>query len=157
MSRNLYDPSNDTLSPLAGYQSVDSALSSTSGNPVSNRVVKAALDGKANASTVASQIQTLTNQVSNKADTASVISNVYEVTTPAFSSLPQTFTAQGITANHNLVVDGFAFLSNPSAQGSDWTVTTGANTIKISGTFSGSTATTVTMTLGVKRSITATT
>ena len=156
MSRNLYDPSNDTLTPLAGYQSVDSALSDTSANPVMNRVVKAALDGKADASTVASQIQTLTNQVSNKADTASVISDVYEVTTPAFSSLPQTFRAQGITANHNLVVDGYAKLSNPSALGSDWTVTTGANTITISGTFSGSTATTVTMTLGVKRSITAT-
>lgn len=92
----------------------------------------------------------------NQTLTNSVISDVYEVTTPAFSSLPQTFTAQGITANHNLVVDGYAKLSNPSALGSDWTVTTGANTITISGTFSGSTATTVTMTLGVKRAITAT-
>lgn len=105
---------------------------------------------------VSSQIQTLTNQVSDKADTVSVISDVYEVTTPAFSSLPQTFIAQGITANHKLVVDGYAKLSNPSAQSNDWTVTTGANTITISGTFNGSTATTVTMTLGVKRTITAT-
>lgn len=102
---------------------------------------------------ISSQIQTLTN---NKADTVSVISDVYEVTTPAFSSLPQTFTAQGITANHKLVVDGYAMLSNPSAQGSDWTITPGTNTITISGTFSGSMATTVTMTLGVKRAITAT-
>ena len=62
MSRNLYDSSNDTLTPLAGYQSIDSALSSTSGNPVMNRVVKAALDDKADASTVASQIQTLSNK-----------------------------------------------------------------------------------------------
>ena len=82
------------------------------------------------------------------------ITDVYQITTPSFSSLPQTYTAQGITANHELVQDGYALLSNPSAQGSDWTITTGANTITISGTFSGSTATTVKMTLGIKRTLT---
>ena len=82
------------------------------------------------------------------------ITDIYQITTPSFSSLPQTYTAQGITANHELVQDGYALLSNPSAQGSDWTITTGANTITISGTFSGSTATTVKMTLGIKRSLT---
>jgi len=89
------------------------------------------------------------------AEMAKGITDVIEVTTPSFSSLPQTYTVSGITANHTLVQDGFAFLSNPSAQGSDWTITTAANAVTISGTFSGTTATTVKMSLGVKRSVTA--
>lgn len=87
---------------------------------------------------------------------AAAITDVYEVTTPAFSSLPQTFNAPGITSDHKLIVDGSAVLSTPSAQGNDWTITTGTDTITISGTFAGSTATTVKMTLGIKRAITAT-
>lgn len=76
---------------------------------------------------------------------------VTKVTTPSFSSLPQTFSAAGITADYELVQNGFALLSTPSAQGSDWTITTGAGTITIAGTFSGSTATTVTMSLSIPR------
>ena len=92
----------------------------------------------------------------NRELTEECITDVFEVTTPAFSSLPQTFTAPGITADHELIVDGSAMLSNPSSQGGDWTITTGRNSITISGTFAGSTATTVNMTLGIKRAITAT-
>ena len=87
---------------------------------------------------------------------AAAITDVYEVTTPAFSSLPQTFNAPGITSDHKLIVDGSAVLSTPSAQVNDWTITTGSNSITISGNFAGSTATTVKMTLGIKRAITAT-
>ena len=46
MSRHSYDSSNDTLTPIGGYQSVDDTLSATSQNPVKNRAVKAALDKK---------------------------------------------------------------------------------------------------------------
>lgn len=46
---------------------VDSELSNTSTNPVQNKVVTAALNTKANASDVNSQIQTLSNQVNTKA------------------------------------------------------------------------------------------
>lgn len=77
--------------------------------------------------------------------------NAMVVTTPSFSSLPQTFSAAGITEDYELVQNGFAMLSTPSAQGSDWTITTGAGTIAINGTFSGSTPTTVTMSLTIPR------
>lgn len=117
--------------------------------------------------TVGTNIQlsdTITEQIADvesaiDANTTAIskgFTDVIEVTTPTFSSLPQTFTATGVTANHTLVQDGFALLSNTSAMGNDWTITTGANSVTISGTFSGSTATSVTMTLGVKNSINAT-
>lgn len=133
----------------------NSSLGSAANKDATNVITSGSTD-LIEAGAVYTANQTLSNQVSNKADTVSVISDVYEVTTPAFSSLPQTFTAQGITAYHTLVVDGYAKFSNPSAQGNDWTVITGENTITIRGIFNGSTATTVTMTLGVKRAITAT-
>lgn len=44
MSRNVYDPTNDTLNQIAGWQAVDSSLSSTSENPVQNKILKGALD-----------------------------------------------------------------------------------------------------------------
>lgn len=84
------------------------------------------------------------------------IRDVYQVTTPSFSSLPQTFTATGITADHKLIVDGYALVTPESSKGSDWDVETGANSIKITGTFNGSTATTVKMTLGIPNTKTAT-
>ena len=86
----------------------------------------------------------------------SSIQDVYQVTTPSFSSLPQTFTALGITSDHRLVVDGYANVNPESSKGSDWTIITGTNSIQITGTFNGSTAATVKMTLGVLRTKTAT-
>lgn len=77
------------------------------------------------------------------------VSDVIQVTTPTFTSLPVTFRADGLTANHELIDDGHAFVSVPSSMGSSWAVTCGANTITISGTFSGSTATYVKATLFV--------
>jgi hypothetical protein len=100
----------------------------------------------------ATTVQAALDEIDGNVDTLAAkvtMTNVYKVTTPSFSSLPQTFTVNGITANHELVQDGFALLSTPSAQGNDWTITTGTNTVTISGTFSGSTATTVTMSLGI--------
>ena len=85
-----------------------------------------------------------------------MVKDVYVVTTPSFSSLPQTFTAPGINANHRLLVDGYALVTPESSKGSDWDIETGTNSIKITGTFNGSTATTVKMTLGIPRSKTAT-
>lgn len=77
------------------------------------------------------------------------VSDVIQVTTPTFTSLPATFRADGLTANHELIDDGHAFVSVPSSMGSSWAVTCGANTITISGTFSGSAATYVKATLFV--------
>lgn len=66
------------------------------------------------------------------------------------TSLPKTFSgATGVTANHELVVDGFARVSPSGSMGSEWSVTCGSGTITLNGTFSGSTSTTVIVTVGI--------
>lgn len=62
------------------------------------------------------------------------------VTSSSFSSLPQTLSNANLTANH-VVVN--SVLSNPSAQTSDWTITTSARSLSISGSISGSTTITL--------------
>lgn len=52
------------------------------------------------------------------------------------STLPTTISKAGITATMEVVKSR---LSNPNAQGSDWTVTSAAGTITISGTILGTT------------------
>ena len=61
---------------------------------------------------------------------------VLDVTTPSFNSLSQTFYHSAITANHKVVS---YTLSNPSAQTSDWTISTGPGYFIITGSISGST------------------
>lgn len=58
----------------------------------------------------------------------------------SFSSLPQTLSNANITADH-IVME--SILSNPSAQTSDWTVTTSAGSLTISGSISGTTTITL--------------
>lgn len=65
------------------------------------------------------------------------------ITTDSFSSLPHTYTNSAIKAYHT-VVD--AQLSTPSAQTSDWTVTTSDGSLTISGSISGSTTVTLKLT-----------
>lgn len=82
------------------------------------------------------------------------------VTTPSFSSIPSggiTWNATGVTANHELEQDGYALVTPSSSMGGDWKITTGAGTVKLTGTFVGSTATTIKMTLKVPKKVTATT
>ena len=62
------------------------------------------------------------------------------VTTPSFSSLPQTISNSNINSNHVLIN---SVLSNPSAQISDWTITTSDGSLTISGSISGSTTATL--------------
>lgn len=59
---------------------------------------------------------------------------------PAFSSLPQTVSDDRINAQH-VVVN--SVLGTPSAQTSDWTVTTSDGSLTIAGSISGSTALTL--------------
>lgn len=71
-----------------------------------------------------------------------VTRNLYsliEVTLPSVSGDSLSYTAAGITADHELVQDGFAYLSNPEAVLGDITLTTGTNSITVSGTFVGTT------------------
>lgn len=67
------------------------------------------------------------------------------ITTDTFSSLPHTYSNTKIKAHH-VVVD--SQLSNPSAQTSDWTVTTANGSMTIAGPISGSTTLTVKLTKG---------
>ena len=83
----------------------------------------------------------------SKADTTAVFDKVIEVTLEDVSSNNLSFNVTGITADHVLVQNGFAYLSDPSAIGSDITITTGTGTIIISGTLNGTTD--IIMTLGV--------
>lgn len=69
------------------------------------------------------------------------------------ASLPKTFTVTGVTANHEVIE---SYLSNGFAQPEDWTVTTAANSITISGDFEGSTATNLILYLGIPESVTGT-
>lgn len=78
---------------------------------------------------------------------------VVKVVLSSITSLPKTYTVTGLTANHEVTEYQ---LSNPNAQAGDWTVTTAANSLTLSGTFNGSTATNVTMYLGIPETITAT-
>lgn len=59
---------------------------------------------------------------------------------PSFSSLPQTITDDRINTHHIVLNSVFG---NPSAQTSDWTVTTSDGSLTISGSMSGSTTLTL--------------
>jgi len=78
---------------------------------------------------------------SNPASTASVIEGMrlMEVTLTNVSDSSRIFNISGITANHTLVQNGCAYLSNPEAVGSDLTLTTGNGTISVAGTLTGQT------------------
>ena len=80
----------------------------------------------------------------NKPDIDSL--KVLVVTLSAFSSLPATFYETAVTADHVCIK---AELGTPSAQTGDWTVTTSAGELTISGSISGST--TATLYLAIKQ------
>ena len=82
--------------------------------------------------------------IANKPDIDSL--KVLVVTLASFSSLPATFYETGVTADHVCIK---AELGTPSAQTGDWTVTTSAGELTISGSISGST--TATLYLAIKQ------
>lgn len=85
-----------------------------------------------------------TNLVSSGGVKAALDSEVIVVNLASFSSLPQTVSNAAIKADH-VVIN--STLGTPSAQTGDWTVTTAAGSLTISGNISGST--TLTLTLGL--------
>ena len=102
--------------------------------------------------TAAQKTQVRTNIGAVSESDVATATKIVEVTTPAFSSLPQTFSDSQLTfggsVNHittDLVCPPNNFiLSTPSAMGGDWTINTDtAGQITISGTFAGSTGTTL--------------
>ena len=70
----------------------------------------------------------------------SITAGTVVVTFSSFSSLPQTATNDKITATQ-VVLN--SVLSNPAAQTDDWTVTTAAGSVTVSGTINGSTTLTL--------------
>ena len=84
----------------------------------------------------------------SKPDKTAVIDNVIEVTLEDVASNNLSFNVTGVTANHELVQEGCAYLSDPSAVSSDLTITTGNGTVTVSGTITGTTD--IVMTLGIK-------
>ena len=65
-----------------------------------------------------------------------------EIILGSISSLPQTVADSRILAEH-IAKPGDCLLSNPSAQTSDWTVTTSDGSVTVSGSISGSTTVTI--------------
>ena len=72
----------------------------------------------------------------NTAIANAVAAEILVVTISGFNGTQTTYTAAGVTANH-IVLN--SVLSNPAAQTGNWTVTTAANSITISGNVSGTT------------------
>ena len=88
------------------------------------------------AETVSSQSQQIGTLVTAEAKT---FKDGIEVTLPNVSDTNRTFAVDGITANHSLVQEGYAYLSNPSAAAGDLDLNTSAGVVTVSGTLSGTT------------------
>lgn len=84
----------------------------------------------------------------SRAAVSKVFYDVIEVTLPDVSASSLSFNVTGVTADHELVQQGSAYLSNPYAITSDLNVTTGDGTVTVSGTFVDQTD--IVMTLGIK-------
>lgn len=76
------------------------------------------------------------------------VSKCFDVVTPSFSSLPQTFYSSDLTADCK-VVGNSILLSTPDAASDDWNVTFAAGSLTISGTYNGITATTAKMSIWI--------
>ena len=120
---------------VVGVRPVDSAPNSmNTGNLISSAAVAVA-----DAALAAAITNTLDNGI--------------KVTLPNVSDSNRSFAATGITAAHVLVQAGFAYLSNPAAAGGTLTLRTGAGTVTVVGTLSGTTN--ITATFCVPRAVTA--
>lgn len=75
--------------------------------------------------------------------------DIIKVTLPGITSLPKTFAVTGMTADHEPIQEGYALVTPSSSMGSVWEWTSGNGTLQISGTFSGSTSTSVQITMGI--------
>lgn len=84
-----------------------------------------------------SSVSTINTTINTKY--AKTLHDAIEVTLPNVSSSSRTFNVTGITADHELVQNGCAYISNPAAVGSDLTLTTSSGKITVSGTLSGTT------------------
>jgi 3-dehydroquinate dehydratase len=114
---------------------IDMAFSTTSENPIANKVVTNAIGSL---SSLQTNVKTNLVGAINEVNTKAVKTEVLIINVSSFSSLPQTVSNANIESDM-VVVN--SVLSNPSAQKGDWTVTTSNGSLTISGTsaISGST------------------
>ena len=84
----------------------------------------------------ATNVQDAIDEVNERVDTALTLSEVLVATKSSVSSLPTTISDANIEDDMICINSE---LSNPSAQLSDWTVTTATGSLTISGTISGTT------------------
>lgn len=124
-----------------GQDGQDSAVLSVNGQTgavqLNDENIPSNIDGKANVEAVLSyhsqQIGTLVTAE------AKTFKDGIEVTLPNVSDTNRTFAVAGITANHSLVQEGYAYLSNPSAAAGDLDLVTADGTVTVSGTLTGTT------------------
>lgn len=67
------------------------------------------------------------------------VHDAIEVKLPNVSSSNRSFSASGITADHELIQDGFAYIETPSAVGGVLTLVTGNGSVQVNGTLTGTT------------------
>jgi hypothetical protein len=118
---------------------IDMALSTTSKNPIANKVVTNAIGSLSNLQTdVKTNLVTAINEVNTKVSKTEVLI----INVSSFSSLPQTVSNANIESDM-VVVN--SVLGTPSVQTADWTVTTSTGSLTIKGTSAISGSTTATL------------
>ena len=105
------DSSTGVLNATGTSLVIDNELSGTSTNPVQNKVIKTALDNKANSNDIPTKVSDLTNDSGFTSNTGTVTSVRVQATSPVQSS---TSTAQNSSLNTTIsLADGYGDTKNP--------------------------------------------
>lgn len=127
------------------YQGLD-------GNGTINSVNGISPSGSSTSITIYGNNINMTSSDSTTLSTAIEKREVYVLTTGNFSALPFTYPTSGTDSKiESDMVVVKSYLSTPSAQGSDWTVSTASGSLTITGTYSGTTETNITLFLEKSR------
>lgn len=105
--------------------------------------------GNIDFSAIEQQINTVSGNVTSLGTSVTALeTDAIVVEFPSFSSLPQTASHASITADHYVLS---STLGTPTAQASEWTVTTAAGSVTVTGTMADSSSTTLRLILGKAR------
>ena len=105
------DSSTGVLNATGTSLVIDNELSGTSTNPVQNKVIKTALDNKADSNDIPTKVSDLTNDSGFTSNTGTVTSVRVQATSPVQSS---TSTAQNSSLNTTIsLADGYGDTKNP--------------------------------------------
>ena len=127
----------DTLEPLTTYSVARMGMD---GKGTVSSVNNLSPDSNHNVEVTAENISLSSSNMTSVADGYSTtIHDVIRVTLPSVSESSRSYSVTGITANHVLVQDGCAYLSNPAAADGPLTLETSKNMVVVSGTLVGTT------------------